>query len=55
MTKRSGNKKSGKKPTSWRTSAAAMDFNFGLNAKRKGSKGKKSGLSKKYAAAGGSI
>jgi hypothetical protein len=46
-------KKTGKKSTSWRTSAAAMDFNFGQNAKPKGGKGSKGGRGKP--AGGGSV
>jgi hypothetical protein len=41
MAKTGTGKKTGGKSTNWRNSAAAMSFNFGLNARPKGSKGGK--------------
>ncbi len=46
--KQSGKKKKAGSKKGWRNSAAAMDFNFGLNVKPKGGK-------RKRGAAGGSI
>ena len=37
----SGSKKPGGKSTSWRNTAAAMDFAFGANVKKPKGKGKK--------------